>query len=154
MIEPTIHPTIRLSDIDENSSKCVPVIAPGSCDSGKCGVDNLYPILDPRFNMREAAKQCLLLEDHLNNVKKRCYDCIRKHFLLVDGLLEEAVGLEKDNRDRDYYRGLYVEWVKIEKQYSQNPINVDNLDDVSKRIRIFRKPLLEKYFDTVSEYSD
>ena len=124
------------------------------CNTDKCGLDNLHPILDPRFNMRETAKQCLLLEDHLNNTKKRCFDCIRKHFLTVDGFLEEAVSLEKDNKERDYYRHLYLEWVKLEKQYAKDPKNSDNLDDISKKIRMFRKPLVERYFDTVSEYDD
>ena len=120
---------------------------------GACG-QNLYPILDPKFNMREAAKQCLLLEDHLNNTKKRCFDCIRKHFLTIDGFLEEAISLEKNNNDRNYYRHLYLNWVKIEKLYAKNPSDTNNLDNVSKNIRYFRKPLVEKYFDQVSEFVD
>lgn len=137
----------------ENSGKlCAPVEK--KCSADKCGLDNLHPILDPRFNMRETAKQCLLLEDHLNNIKKRCFDCIRKHFLTIDGFLEEAVSLEQDNQQRDYYRQLYIDWLKLEKQYAKNPRNSDNLDNISKNIRIFRKPLLEKYFDTVSEYDE
>jgi hypothetical protein len=125
-----------------------------TCDADKCGLSNLHPILDPRFNMREAAKQCLLLEDHLNNIKKRCYDCIRKHFLIIDGLLEEAVSLEKDNHNRQYYRNLHYLWIKIEKNYAKNSTDSNNLDNVSKSIRFFRKPLVEKYFDTISEYDD
>lgn len=122
------------------------------CSSKTCGSSNLYPILDPRFNMREAAKQCLLLEDHLNNKQKRCVDCIKKHFLIIDGLLEEAVSLEKDNNQRDYYRDHYIAWINIEKQYAKTSSDSHTMDDVSKQIRIFRKPLVEKYFDLVSEY--
>jgi hypothetical protein len=125
-----------------------------TCDADKCGLSNLHPILDPRYNMREAAKQCLLLEDHLNNIKKRCYDCIRKHFLIIDGLLEEAVSLEKSNNDREYYRKLHHEWIKIQKNYAKNSTDSNNLDNISKSIRFFRKPLVEKYFDTISEYND
>ncbi len=138
------------------NEKCVTVDGPGikKCQLGKCGLQNLYPILDPKFNMREAAKQCLLLEDHLNNTKKRCFDCIRKHFLIIDGFLEEAISLEKNNNERNYYRHLYLNWVKIEKLYAKNPLDDNNLDNVSKNIRFFRKPLLEKYFDQVSEYVD
>jgi hypothetical protein len=121
------------------------------CDIKKCG-ENLHPILDPKYNMREASKQCLLLEDHLNNSKKRCIDCIKKHFLMVDGLLEEAVSLEKDNDLRETYRNRYLEWVKLEKEYV-NDIRNDRMDNISKKIRIFRKPLMEEYFDSVSEYS-
>jgi hypothetical protein len=143
-------------DNGHNHMKCNPLSDSGQCGSGsgKCSPGSLYPIMDPRFNMREAAKQCLLLEDHLNNTKKRCYDCIRKHFLIIDGFLEEAVSLEKDNLIRDHYRKLFLDWVKIEKTFAQNPMDSDNLDNVSKNIRVFRKPLLEQYFDHVSEYND
>ncbi len=140
---------------EDDSGKCKSLSSKqcGS-DTGKCSPYTLYPIMDPKFNMREAAKQCLLLEDHLNNTKKRCYDCIRKHFLTTDGFLEEAVSLEKDNTMRDYYRKLYSDWVKIEKTFAKNPTDSNNLDNVSKEIRGFRKPLLEQYFDNVSEYND
>ena len=121
------------------------------CDIKNCG-NNLHPILDPKYNMREASKQCLLLEDHLNNSKKRCIDCIKKHFLMVDGLLEEAVSLEKENNLREIYRNRYLEWVKLEKEYV-NDIRNDKMDNISKKIRTFRKPLMEEYFDSVSEYS-
>jgi len=131
-----------------------------SCDSkAKCSVktcgaeaNGLHPILDPEFNMREVAKQCLLLEDHINNKKKRCIDCIKKHFLMVDGLLEEAVSLEKDNIKRDNYRDLYLKWVDIEKEYVNNAKEEYNIDNISKSIRLFRKPLANEYFDLVSEY--
>lgn len=122
------------------------------CSLTKCQI--LHPILDPRFNMRETAKQCLLLEDHLNNIRKRCYDCIRKHFLVIDGYLEEAVSLEKNNEFRDKYRALYLEWIGLEKQYATNPNDSNNLDDVSKKIRLFRKPLVEEYFDAVISYDE
>jgi hypothetical protein len=123
------------------------------CSVETCGSEDLYPVLEPTFNMREASKQCILLEDHLNNLKKRCNDCIRKHFLTVDGFLEESISLEKDIKQRKYYRELHREWVKIEKLYAQNPLDSDNLDNVSQKIRYFRKPLVAEYFDTVSEYN-
>ena len=56
----------------------------------------LLPIMSPLFNLREICKQMSLLEDHLNNVRKRCPDCIRKHFLTIEALFEEAVSLDKD----------------------------------------------------------
>lgn len=123
------------------------------CVNGKCGIDHLYPILEATFNLRETSKQCLLLEDHLNNNKKRCYDCLKKHFLIVDGLIEEAIGLELNNELREEYRKLLLDWIKIEKKYAQNQNNPNILDEISKDIRLFRKPLVEKYFDTVSDYN-
>lgn len=137
-----------------NESGEICQISEARCNADHCGSENLHPILDPTYNMREAAKQCLLLEDHLNNIKKRCYDCIRKHFLIVDGFLEEAVSLEQDNTMRDMYRNLYLQWVRIEKEYAKDSKNPMILDNISKRIRVFRKPLIEKYFDTVSQYDD
>ena len=122
------------------------------CSLETCGTTDLHPVLNPEFNMREVAKQCLLLEDHINNKKKRCLDCIKKHFLMIDGLLEEAVSLEKDNKKRDYYRDLYLKWVDIEKQYVNNTTDLHNMDEISKTIRMFRKPLANEYFDIVSEY--
>lgn len=56
----------------------------------------LLPIMSPLYNLREICKQMSLLEDHLNNVRKRCPDCIRKHFLTIEALFEEAVSLDKD----------------------------------------------------------
>jgi hypothetical protein len=118
-----------------------------------CGTDNLYPILDPRFNMREAGKQCLLLEDHLNNKNKRCLDCIMKHMLIIDGLLEEAISLEKDLDKRDMYRNTHKEWVFIQRDYSLNKNDNVMIDKISMRIRMFRKPLVHQHFDLISEYT-
>jgi hypothetical protein len=125
------------------------------CNVKTCGLGakDLHPILDPVFNMREAAKQCLLLEDHINNKKKRCIDCIKKHFLMIDGLLEEAVSLEKDNIKRDKYRDLYSQWINIQKKYVANSKELYNMDEISKLIRVFRKPLMNEHFDIVSDYN-
>ncbi len=53
-------------------------------------------LMDPKHNMREIAKQLILLEDHMAHKNKRCVDCITKHFLMVEALLEEAITLDKD----------------------------------------------------------
>ena len=144
---------INESTNSQNDSECEPEEVK-TCTAKTCGFNNLHPILDPRFNMREAAKQCILLEDHLNTSKKRCMDCINKHFLTVDGFLEEAVSLEQNISKRDFYRKLYFQWVDIQKRYVLQKHNPDNMDLISKEIRMFRKTLVEQYFDTVSEYSE
>lgn len=54
----------------------------------------LLPVMDPKFNAREMVKQSCMLEDHLNSPQKRCCDCIKKHFLTLEGLAEEAPSLE------------------------------------------------------------
>ena len=50
-------------------------------------------IWDPIYNVKGLIKQSLLLEDHLLDPKKRCHDCIAKHFLTMIALSEEAVSL-------------------------------------------------------------
>lgn len=53
------------------------------------------PVMDPAYNLREVYKQCILLEDHLANPRKRCQDCISKHCHAIEALVEEARGLDK-----------------------------------------------------------
>jgi hypothetical protein len=43
--------------------------------------------------------------------------------------------------------------LNFEKRYSEAPLDSDNLDGISKNIRVFRKPLVEKHFDLVKEYN-
>lgn len=54
----------------------------------------MLPLLHPLYNLREACKQAVLLEDHLFSPEKRCPDCIRKHFLTLEALLDEALTLD------------------------------------------------------------
>lgn len=51
------------------------------------------PLTDPRYSMREACKQIVLLEQHLCEPERECADCIRKHLLTAEGHLEEALDL-------------------------------------------------------------
>lgn len=51
------------------------------------------PLHDPRYNMIQIVKESLLLEDHLQEPKKQCKDCIVKHLLKIIALQEEAVSL-------------------------------------------------------------
>tara|TARA_Y100000310_G_C20531112_1_gene738497 strand:- start:541 stop:918 length:378 start_codon:yes stop_codon:yes gene_type:complete len=57
--------------------------------------DGMLPLMDPAHNLREVCKQLVLLEDHLTHPAKQCSDCIRKHFLTIEALLEEALALDK-----------------------------------------------------------
>jgi 2'-5' RNA ligase len=58
------------------------------------GEPGLLPVMSPVFNLREIAKQLLLLEDHLFHPGKRCPDCVKKHTLMAEALAEEAVTLD------------------------------------------------------------
>jgi len=48
---------------------------------------------DPEYNLRETAKQMVLLEEHLFQPHKLCPDCVRKHLLIIEALAEEMVSL-------------------------------------------------------------
>ena len=65
----------------------------------------LLPIMSPLYNLREICKQVALLEEHLNQPRKRCPDCIRKHFLTIEALFEEAVSLDKELKYGEHLEG-------------------------------------------------
>lgn len=52
----------------------------------------------PLFNLREIAKNMILLEDHLTHNYKFCPDCIRKHFLTIEALADEAITLNPTDK--------------------------------------------------------
>lgn len=52
------------------------------------------PLNSAEFNLREIAKQMLLLEDHLTDSEKFCVDCIRKHMMMIEALADEAVQMD------------------------------------------------------------
>ena len=74
----------------------------------------LLPIMSPLYNLREICKQIVLLEDHLNQPRKRCPDCIRKHFLTIEALFEEAVSLDKDLKYMEVLDGKDEEIRKLQ----------------------------------------
>lgn len=110
---------------------------------GATNQEDLLPIMHPLFNLREVCKQMALLEDHLNNPRKRCEDCIRKHFLTIEALFEEAVSL--DNRGKwadliqgkaDIIRDFQVKWMDGEDECL-----------IAQDIRELRKDFAPKCFD-------
>ncbi len=103
--------------------------------------NKLLPILNPKFNLREICKNCILLEDHLFQKGKRCEDCIKKHFLTIEALAEEAITLDKNNECREYY-DLPDKIRELEKQY------IDGKDHgaVAQQLRQMRKGMMQKCF--------
>jgi hypothetical protein len=115
-----------------------------TCSSSSCSSENnLLPILDPEFNMRECAKQMLLLEDHLNNPRKRCNQCIKKHLLSIEALAEEAVTLDKTGKLQEECSQLAEDIRDCEKSFIHN----DDMNIIAQKIRDIRKPIMIKYFD-------
>lgn len=124
----------------------------GSKQQSSCGVNGkcisksgsrLLPVLDPCFNMREICKQSILLEDHLFQDSKGCEDCIRKHFLWLEGLAEEAITLDTDNKYKFSKLELPEQLRKIQKQYMADNDN----EKAAQQLRQIRKPLMAKYYD-------
>ncbi len=104
----------------------------------------LLPIMDPFYNLREIVKNILLLEDHLFHRRKRCNDCIMKHFLIIEGLAEEIVSLDKDLKCEKYY-DIAEQIRKIEKLYIKNP---NNKIAIAQMLRAIRKPLISNCFSS------
>jgi hypothetical protein len=50
-------------------------------------------VFDPRHNARQAAKELVLLEDHLRHPPQHCPDCVRKHLLKAEAYADEGVSL-------------------------------------------------------------
>lgn len=114
-----------------------------------CGSGNLYAIMDPRFNLRECAKNMILLEDHLFQKGKRCKDCILKHLLTIEGFLEEAVTLDKDGSHLDEIQDAIDNFRDLFKQISvkikDGSLTDEDCCDLAQNIRKMRKPLCQSY---------
>jgi molecular chaperone GrpE (heat shock protein) len=113
----------------------------------KCKAD-LLPILDVEFNIREAVKNMLLLEDHLLDKRRRCMDCCKKNMLLLEEFLEEGITLDK--------KGKYV------KELEKNSKIVRNLQkkllegrknyfDIAMEIRKMRRKMFDRAFEFVKK---
>lgn len=101
----------------------------------------LLPIMDPSFNLKEVVKNMLLLEDHLFQKEKQCKDCIAKHFLLIEGLAEELVTLDKGHKYVKYYNLA----TKIRSIASNFVKKMDPLA-TAQELRMIRKPLMHQCF--------
>jgi len=115
-----------------------------------CGTDKkLSKILDPRFNLREAAKNLILLEDHLFQSLKRCNDCIKKHCLLIEGFLEEGITLDKTGEYRqeliDSLCEFSIVFQKISKKMMEGVLTDKDCMEIAQELRKIRKPLCQKY---------
>lgn len=104
----------------------------------------LLPIMSPLYNMREICKQVALLEEHLNQPRKRCPDCIRKHFLTIEALFEEAISLDKDFKYDDYLDGKAEMCRLLQEEW------IDGGDEqkIAQQLRTMRKEFAPICFDT------
>jgi hypothetical protein len=71
--------------------------------------------------MRQIIIQSTLLEEHLAQPKKRCPSCIVKHFSLIVGLSQEALGLSGDrvaayphmHDSSEFYERTFADWIAV-----------------------------------------
>lgn len=92
----------------------------------------------PQFNLREIAKQMVLLEDHLCHRYKHCPDCIRKHLLTIEAFAEEAVSLDKVG----VYRETGERIAEAARVWMEQLVDGRDLAEVGQEIRLVRKMLV------------
>ena len=97
------------------------------------------PLRNPLFNLREAAKELLLLEDHLGHPQKHCPDCIRKHLLTTEALLEEAVRLDTEGEKLGLLSPLPAQVRELWTAYQDGRPK----HEIGQSARVLRKGLVE-----------
>ena len=104
---------------------------------------DLLPIMHPLYNLREICKQSALLEDHLNHERKRCEDCIRKHFLTIEALFEEATSLDNKAKWSDLIEGKAEEIRDLQVRW----LDGEEPCDIAQDLRGIRKAIAPECFD-------
>ena len=102
----------------------------------------ILPVSNPAFNVREIAKQMILLEDHLIVADKRCPDCIGKHLLAIEALADEAACLDSKKSLGKLPRQLAT----LSRQAQKQLLSGADPCKVAQDIRAQRKKLLPLVF--------
>ena len=105
---------------------------------------NYLPLTSPQFNVREIAKQMVLLEDHLRHKDKVCPDCIRKHLLAIEAYAEEACSLDETGIWTVCVGGLAGKAREWQCFLADTP---EALRVVANQLRTFRKKIVPLVFD-------
>lgn len=107
--------------------------------------ENLLPIMNPIFNLREIVKQIVLLEEHLNiGASKACFDCIQKHFLAIEAYAEEMLALSNTNKLES--QNLPAEIRQLQRDWYQE--NKSNLE-IQQELRQIRKRYMNQSFGVI-----
>jgi len=105
---------------------------------------NQYPVHDPKHNLRELVKECILLERHLFDPSKYCEDCIRKHFLTIEAFAgPELVSLDLDQEYKDIVDRLAVSIPNWQQAWKAGV----SPQDIAQDIRECRKALTKACFE-------
>jgi len=102
----------------------------------------ILPVSNPAFNVREATKQMILLEEHLSIPAKRCPDCIGKHLLAIEALADEAACLDKNGE----LGRLPGELGALSRKAQGDLLSGADPCKVAQDIRAVRKKLLSQVF--------
>lgn len=123
---------------------------------GQCtACSSIDPVSDPAYNMRELAKQSVLLEEHLTVPSKYCPDCCVKHLLHLHGLATEALMLACKNKDRYplivestvFYQECMDDWQA--RVRGADPVKTPEPRlQLATKLREFRKEIVRVYFIT------
>ena len=116
---------------------------------GKSWVDE-QSLIDPKFNMREVIKQLILLEDHLFHDNKHCRDCITKHFMTIEGYLDEAQTMKTDDPSQVDVARLRAEIKQIGPDFlmkytEQSKPRENEYIETANKLRALRKEYAQKY---------
>ena len=106
----------------------------------------LLDVFAPRHNLREMAKELILLEDHLAQPAKHCPDCIRKHLLKAEALAEEAVQLDEDGSQQERLRPLPGQIRNIQRAFLADT----DRNALQQQVRQLRKVLSKESFDALA----
>jgi len=103
----------------------------------------MQDIFKAEHNIREVTKEMVLLEDHLRNPSLECDDCIQKHMLKVEALLDEALSLTGKEKFKWIAR-FAQQWRNWQRLWVQGRIDNAELADW---IRKYRKNFQPVAFD-------
>lgn len=108
----------------------------------------LLPILKPEHNLREVAKELLLTEDHLFQPRLSCVQCVKKHFLTIEALLEETMTLDLKGR-YNAWLPQYIEGIRIfEAAFLKAQAEKASYIPLAKSLRMIRKNLVKNFFSS------
>lgn len=111
-----------------------------------CNSENSQ-LFDPVFNIRETAKQLILLEDHLAHTSKHCVDCVSKHLLFAEGLLEEAVTLDKKAQHLKVTTAAIKKVQAASAHFAKH--RFQRAQEMQQMVRQVRKELVKYGFDSI-----
>ena len=137
--QPGVGPAAASLSVDSDNATC------GGGSQHSCGA--LDPVNDPDYNMRNIAKQSILLEEHLAEKNKYCIGCITKHFLHIIGLAEEGVWLAGvDLAKFPLLEGSPAFYQNLMNAWAHDKHNEALVKEILAALRERRRQIIDSYF--------